>query len=159
MHAREKCCEQERVRWDVLFTQEKRQSPRQARRGDNTAYSNKQQERRRASEVARQGPQGSRGDGKELLFGDSVVQGGLNGGLSIWRPGRARWRVLRVAVECVHKLLGMVTWPTRGFQNEWDQVHTGVPVKLFLFSRLARVAWVGSGRRNEPSIGTIAVSM
>ena len=47
----------------------------------------------------------------------------------------------------------MVTWPTRGFQNEWDQVHTGVPFKLFLFFSFGRVALVGAGRRNEPSIG------
>ena len=124
----------------------KRQKPRQARRGANTANSNKQQERRRASEVVRnRGHKGSRGDGSELLFGNTVVLGGLDGG-----PGRGRWSV---AVKTFDELLRRVAWSTRGFQNDRDQVHTGVPVKLFLFFSFGRVALVGAGGRNEPSIG------
>ena len=72
----------------------------------------------------------SHGDGWKLLFGDAVLQCGLD---SVPCVAGGCWRVIRVAVECFDEFLGVVTRPSCGLKDEWGQVDARVPNELFLF--------------------------
>ena len=41
--------------------------------------------------------------------------------------------MVRVTVELFDELLGVVTRPSSGFEDEWDQIDAGVSFELFLF--------------------------
>ena len=84
----------------------------------------------------------SRGDGSELLFGDTVVQGGLHGS-----PGVADgcWWVVRIAVLVFDEFLGMVVRSSVGHKDGWGQVDARVPVELSLLFSFGHEAWAGAG--------------
>ena len=71
-----------------------------------------------------------RSDRPELLFGNAVVQCGLDGGPSVTD---GCWWVVRVVVKVFDELSGVVSRPPCGFKDEWDQIDVGVSVELFLF--------------------------
>ena len=84
----------------------------------------------------------SRGDGLELLFGDAVVQGGLDGRPGV--PDGCRW-VVRVVVEVFDEFSGVVARSSSGLEDESDQVDAVVPVELVLFFAFGHVAWTTTG--------------
>ena len=92
----------------------------------------------------------SRGDGSQLVFGDTVVESGLDGG-----PGvlDGCWWVVRVTEQVFDELLCVVAKSSSGLEDEWGQVDAGVPVELFLLFTFSHVAWAGAGCGYESSIG------
>ena len=92
----------------------------------------------------------SRGDGSKLLFGDAVVQGGLDGVPSV--PDSCRW-VVRVVVEVFDDFSGVVARSSSGLEDEWDQVDAVIPVEFVLFFAFGHVAWTTTGGRYEARIG------
>ena len=76
----------------------------------------------------------SRSDRSELLFGNAVVQCGLDGGPGV--PDGCWW-VVRVVVKMFDELSGVVSRPSCGFKDEWDQVDAGYLSNFFFSSRLA----------------------
>ena len=81
--------------------------------------------------------QRSRGDGSEVLFGDAVAQRGLDGAPSV---AGGHWWVVRVAVDGSDEFLGVVAWPSRGVEDEWDQVDAGISFEPSLFGAIRHVA-------------------
>ena len=63
------------------------------------------------------------------------------------------WWMISVAVEVFDEFLSVVTWSTRGFQDEWGQVDTGLPVELFLVFSVGHETWAGAGCPNESCVG------
>ena len=78
----------------------------------------------------------SRGDGSELLFGDAVVQGGLNG-----CPGvpDGCWWVFRVAVEVFDEFLCVVARLSSGVKDHWGQVDVEGTCRTFSFLLVGHV--------------------
>ena len=64
----------------------------------------------------------SRGDGSQVVFGDAVVESGLDGG-----PGvlDGCWWVVRVTEQVFDELLCVVAKSSSGLEDEWDQVDAG----------------------------------
>ena len=92
----------------------------------------------------------SRSERLELLFGNAVVQCGWNGHPGV--PDGCRW-VVRVAVEVFDELSGVVSQPSCGFKDEWDQVDARVSVELFLFLAFGHVARASTGGGHEADAG------
>ena len=77
------------------------------------------------------------------------MQCGLNG-----RPGvpDGCWWVVRVVVEVFDELSGVVSRPSCGFKDEWDQVDAGVSFELFLFLAFGHVARTATGGGHEADV-------
>ena len=103
---------------------------------------------------------GSSCDGSELLYGDIVVQGGLDGCPCV---ADECWWVLRVAVEVFDEFWGVVAWLLSGFENEADQVDAEVPLAHFVFFSFGHVTWEALAAEMSPALKengvTTAVSM
>ena len=88
----------------------------------------------------------SRSDRPELLFGNAVVQCGLDSGPCVTN---GCWWVVRVVVEVFDELSGVVSRPSCGFKDEWDEVDAGVSVELFVLLTFGHVAWASAGGSHE----------
>ena len=77
------------------------------------------------------------------------MQCGLDGRPSI--PDGCWW-VVRVTVEVFDELSGVVSRPSCGLKDEWDQVDAGVSVELFPFLSFGHVARASTGGGQEADV-------